>query len=282
MMIAQSEGQAARLLADLTDSHISPAERAAAARALALEGDPRPGVGVRPGGVPDIAWVRIPAGVCCADTARALPAFDIARYPVTVAQFAAFCAAPDGFRCRTWWDGLPARDYVPVQDLPEHANQPAERVSWCAAVAFTRWLSARTGAHIRLPTEIEWEQAARSPDGRRYPWGMMFASGCANLNETAQRSGPHFLERVVAVGLYPAGASAHGVEDLIGNVWEWCLNPFYDPDGGDPDDLGSDAERALRGGSWSCAADVCTTTRELDLPEYGYDGVGFRVVRVAG
>ncbi len=278
-MMLRTAQQAQHLLATLTDPALRPPERAAAGRALATTGDPRPGVGARGDGLPDIAWIHIPAGsfVCGNGELVTLDAFDIARYPVTVAQFAAFIDAPDGFRKRCWWDDLLARDYVPERSAHAYANHPAERVSWCAAVAFARWLSARTGTTIRLPTEQQWERAARGPDGRRYPWGDTFASDRANLNETAHRAGPYFLECTTAVGLYPAGTSPYGVEDLIGNVWEWCLNAFHDPD---DCDLRSDAERVMRGGSWSCAPDICATTRDLDLPEYGYDGVGFRVVRL--
>lgn len=268
------------LLATLTDPAASPPTRAAAARALATAGDPRPGVGVHPDGVPDIAWIAIPAGAFVYGERERimLDAFAIARYPITVAQFDAFIDAPDGFRNRRWWHGLPLRDYVPDRAIRPPANHPVERVSWCAAIAFTRWLSARTGATIRLPTEQQWEKAARGPNGRRYPWGDRFASDCANLNETAHRAGPYYLERTTAVGLYPAGTSPFGVDDLIGNVWEWCLNAFHDPDACE---LYSDTERVMRGGAWSCAPDVCALTRDLDLPEFGYDGVGFRVVRVA-
>lgn len=278
-MIVVEAREIERLLARCTDSTTTPHERAAAARLLSELGDPRPGVGVDAHGTPDIAWMTVPAGVFTFQDGEqiALSTFEIARYPVTVAQYAAFAAAQDGLRKRHWWHDLPLREYIADRSEGRCANQPAEHVSWCAAVAFTRWLSARTGSTIRLPTEQEWEKAARGPHGWRYPWGNRFESARANLNETARRAGPHFLECPVAVGLYPAGASFFGVEDLVGNVWEWCLNTFHDPD---DCTLTSDAERVMRGGSWACRSDVCATTRDLDLPDFGYAGVGFRLVRV--
>lgn len=277
-MMVYAVEEAGRLLALLFDSSTPAPERAAIGRALADCGDPRPGTGVRSDGLPDIDWVPIPAGPFAFqdDDLLALPAFEIARYPVTAAQYEAFLNAPDGFRKRCWWHDLPTRDYVPDRSSTLYGNHPAENVSWCAAVAFTRWLSAHLDAEIRLPTEQEWEKAARGPDGLRYPWGSHFESDRANLNETAHRAGPYYLEHPVAVGLYPAGASLFGVQDLIGNVWEWCLNTFHDPD---DCDLSSDVERVMRGGAWSSTSDVCTTTRDLDLPDFGYAGVGFRLVR---
>jgi len=265
-----------RLLADLRRPDLAPQCRAQAAHALADLGDPRPGVGVAPDGMPHIVWQAVPAGEFLYQDGERLhlPAFALARYPVTRAQFDAFLAAPDGFCQDAWWRGLPARGRR-LDPLTAPGNHPCDRVSWAAAAAFCRWLGARLGCQIRLPTEQEWEKAARGADGRRYPWGEGYQPGCANLDETAARVGPHALGRTVAVGLYPAGASPYGVEDLIGNVWEWCLNEFADPELIGED---GDAERVMRGGCWSCAAGgVCVTTRDLDLPEYGYEGVGFRV-----
>jgi formylglycine-generating enzyme required for sulfatase activity len=114
-------------------------------------------------------------------------------------------------------------------------------------MAFCRWLSNRLGYEIRLPTEAEWEKAQRDEDGRDYPWGYGYRAGFANVDEKAAGVGPVFLEQTTAVGLYPQAASPYGVEDLAGNIWEWCLNEFEDIDRTRP---GGDAARALRGGSW--------------------------------
>jgi len=271
--------QAVQPLLDLIRSpHITPLERAAAGRALAELGDPRRGVGVLPNGVPDIDWVPLPESEFLYQEGErlTLPAYWIGRYPVTHAQFQAFIDAGDGYAALCWWDGLAVRETVPQPQMCPLPNHPREYVSWCAAVAFSRWMSARCGRAIRLPTEQEWERAARGVGGWSYPWGASYVGGCANLNEVPGQVGPTHLGRATAVGLYPAGDSPEGVCDLIGNVWEWCLNEFWDPEHLDPCGEG---ERVMRGGSWSCCArDVCAVTRELDLPDFGYAGVGFRLV----
>ncbi|MBI5958581.1 MAG: SUMF1/EgtB/PvdO family nonheme iron enzyme [Chloroflexi bacterium] len=279
-MMTQTNLAVRSLLELIRNPLLPPIERAAAGRALAEVGDPRPGVGVRPDGVPDIDWVCFAAGEVSYQEGEhiMLPSFCLSRYPVTAAQFQAFVEAEDGFETASWWEGLVSRERTPTDQPCPHANHPRENVSWCAAIAFCRWLSHRLGQTICLPSEQQWERAARGPAGRAYPWGNRYSSGCANLNELPGDVGPYRLGYTAAVGLYPAGDSPEGVCDLIGNVWEWCLNEFWDCDS---IELSSGGERVMRGGSWSCAArDLTACSRELDLPDYGYGGVGFRVVGV--
>jgi len=98
-------------------------------------------------------------------------------------------------------------------------THPAVNVTWDAATEFCRWLRDATGRPFRLPTEAEWEKAARGPDGRLYPWGNAWNAACLNSENT--QGGPS------AVGQYsPTGDSPYGLADLSGNVWEWCADWF--------------------------------------------------------
>jgi len=198
--------------------HLDPPERAQLWGTLGRLGlDDRPGVGLRDS-LPDIAWVEVPAGAFLFGEEKrteTLPDFRIARYPVTNAQYQAFFDE-GGYETDAWWEGLAERP-EPARGAWTDPNQPRETVSWYEAMAYSRWLDARLrergllpkGSAVRLPTEEEWEKAARGSDGREFPWGE-FASGRANIDETLDDAGPHYLRQTSAVGLYPAGASPCG------------------------------------------------------------------------
>ncbi|MBZ0307237.1 MAG: SUMF1/EgtB/PvdO family nonheme iron enzyme [Anaerolineae bacterium] len=215
-----------------------PQARAAVGRGLGLlKLDNRQGVGIGANGLPDIDWVEIPAGEFKyggdKDAFRSaeaqeldLPAFYISRYPITYAQFQAFIDASDGFRDPRWWEGLAdEQDRYQNQSQPgehyfKYANHPRETVSWYDAIAFCRWWSNKLGGEyaldkvmawkVRLPTEQEWEKAARGADGRVYPYGNEFDAAKGNTGETG-------IGQTSAVGMYPQGASPYGVLDMSGN-----------------------------------------------------------------
>ena len=266
----------------LTDSAAEPRPeaRAALGRALGRLGlDERQGIGLKDG-LPDILWKRIPEGDFVyqggKEPAR-LDTFYIACYPITHGQFQAFLDAEDGHRQDQWWKGLTDPDRRPTTAAWTEPNSPRERVSWHEAMAFCGWLSKRLGFEVRLPTELEWERAARGTDGREYPWGDGYKPGFANINERIDKVGPHNLQRTSAVGIYPQGASAEGVMDLCGNVWEWCLNEHAKPErkqrtGTQP--------RVLRGGSWVSGRGFARAAyRSLGWRPLGRGyGIGFRVV----
>lgn len=232
------------------DQEPQPRARAAIGRAMGRLGlDRRSGVGLRPDGLPDIDWVAIPGPapfVYQESTHPGLPSFHLARYPITHAQFQAFIDA-GGYQDPRWWQGLAQRMEAPQAAEWDEPNSPRETVSWYEAVAFCRWLSAALREAITLPTEEQWERAARGRDGREYPWGD-YRSGHANWSTFSADEELPEIARTSAVGLYPQGASAEGVLDLAGNIYEWCLNEDDSPER--TGSVGIEF-RVLRGGSWN-------------------------------
>jgi formylglycine-generating enzyme required for sulfatase activity len=265
----------------LTDIEREPAPeaRAAVGRALGRLGlDDRKGVGLTPDGLPDIDWVEIPGGefVYQDGERRTCESFRIGRYPITHAQFQAFLDAEDGYGDDCWWAGFHDPNRTPAEARWPIANHPRETVSWHDAVAFCDWLSHRLGLTIRLPTEWEWERAARGTDGRAYPWGNDYIAGHANIYEGEGEAGPHHLGQTSAVGIYSQGASPEGVLDLSGNVWEWCLNEYDNPQSTNRGGFGS---RVLRGGSWNNDQGLARADFRRDLHPGARSGyLGFRVL----
>jgi formylglycine-generating enzyme required for sulfatase activity len=151
---------------------------------------------------------------------------------------------------------------------------PVENVSWNDAQEFVRRLSQRTGQNYRLPSEAEWEYAARAGMTTAYFWGDAFDAGRANNNGS----------QTVRVGGY--GANAFGLHDMHGNVWEWVQDVWHDNYAGAPSDgsawvTGVDqARRVLRGGSWvSSPRDLRSANRGRITPDFRNDSAGFRIAR---
>jgi len=166
-----------------------------------------------------------------------LDAFAIAAVPVTVALYAAFVADGGAAPPLAWRGALP-----PARRL----DHPTSDVSWSEAGAFCRWLAGRTGVAFRLPSEAEWERAARGTDGRAFPWGDSFEEGRANTREGGAAG-------TTPVGTFPAGASPCGALDMAGNVWEWTASidgpyPYRPEDGREGAGPG---RRILRGGCYA-------------------------------
>ncbi|HOF86921.1 MAG TPA: SUMF1/EgtB/PvdO family nonheme iron enzyme [Armatimonadota bacterium] len=145
---------------------------------------------------------------------KQLSAFTITKHPITVAQYRQFCEATGR--------AMPSAPHWGWQD-----THPIVNVTWHDAAAFAAW------AGLALPTEEEWEKAARGTDGREYPWGNLWDASkcCHSVGQSAGKTAP--------VGSYPVGASPYGVLDMAGNVWEWC-DSWYK----------ANETRVLRGGSW--------------------------------
>jgi formylglycine-generating enzyme required for sulfatase activity len=189
-----------------------------------------------------------------------LPAFEIGRYPVTNGEYAAFLKAT----------------FREPHDDQEPASHPVVGVSWPDAQNYVSWLRGETGRPYRLPTEAEWEKAARGTEGRLWPWGDEWDPGLCNSGE----AGPGGTTQV---GQYsPGGDSPYGCADMAGNVSEWCQSRFkpypYDPQDG-REDLEASGHRVMRGGSFlddamyvRCA---CRNWLGPDLVNWSY---GFRVV----
>ena len=185
--------------------------------------------------------------------------FRISRFEVTNAQYQRYVTAAGRAAPRGWANGR----YPQGQSL-----HPVVGVSWEEAQAYAAWLSGALGASVRLPSEAEWEWAARGAEGRLYPWGDEDRPECRNAG--GKEDGP------VAVGSYPCGASPFGLWDLAGNVREWTADayaPYRDPH--EPPASGS--RLVIRGGSWS-GYNVTSTAREHAPAGEAADDLGFRVV----
>jgi len=223
-----------------------------------------------------IELVRIPAGpFLYGDDKRVidLPEYWIGRYPVTNAQFSRFVRATNyrttaEQRGSGWvwagskWDEVKDVDWRhpggPKTSIDDGDDHPVVQVSWDDAQAFCDW------AGLALPTEEEWEKAARGPDGRVYPWGDDWIAGLCNTREDQ-------VGGTTPVGRYsPQGDSPYGCADTAGNVWEWTESWFDE----------GQTRRVMRGGSWNFNQYLARAAYRGDYhpDDRAYD-VGFRVVR---
>jgi iron(II)-dependent oxidoreductase len=202
---------------------------------------------------PKLAWFE--QGVDEAPQHRVkLPAFWIDQYEATQKDYATFVAATGHRQPRVWSDGYGRRDSHPVID-----------VSWGDADAYCRW------AGKRLPTEAEWEKAARGEDGRIWPWGDEYHKGAAVLQDTARG-------QTAPVGSRPEDVSPYGVYDMAGNVMEWTASWYEAYPGSTLARLDFGQKyRVLKGGAWttpplpfSRAANRHAIAPKWDHPHFGF------------
>lgn len=220
-----------------------------------------------------------------------VPRFWIAHTETTNEQFRLFIEA-GGYNQSNYWteNGWRWRTENGITSprcwndrLFNQPRQPVVCISWYEARAYTAWLRAATGMAYYLPSEIEWEKAARGTDSRLYPWG----NEDPDPSRAIYKSGEQVLQPV-EVGRYPSGASPYGVLDMGGNVWEFTRSQYDETAYTRAYQIEDPAANAgitpnqrivIRGGSWNNQAPVLrTTTRDKVQAFSHYDGVGFRLV----
>lgn len=197
--------------------------------------------------------------------------FLIYRHEVSVEQYQRFLnssqgtarppASPDG-------DPMPS-DYFTAAQYRHH---PVVNVSWNDAQAYCQWAGGR------LPSEEEWEKAARGTDGRIFPWGNAFDESRCNWDGPPDEDKTPFLSPVDS---FPYGASPYGALNMAGNAWEW-VDAFYGPypENYNNDPIYSRGYRVIRGGSWlRYPMGVSATARDFSDPRHRYNSIGFRCVQ---
>lgn len=273
------------------------AERIAAADALGQAGDPR--LDARRADY----WVTIPAGTFlmgAQSTHPDRPNYDehaaeyeapphevrldeyrIARYPLTVGEHAKFIA-DDGYRDQRWWTMGGFGQFTEPEDWDTqvaYPSRPVVGVSWWEAAAYCAWAAYCTGAGVRLPTEAEWERAARGSEAeaRKYPWG-------SQSPDESRTNYDMNIGHATPVGIYPLDQTPDGICDLGGNVLEWCWDwqgPYPEEAVSNPRGATAATGRVIRGGCWSSGAWSCRGAyRGWSVPASRSGDLGFRVAAV--
>jgi formylglycine-generating enzyme required for sulfatase activity len=229
-------------------------------------------------------------------------------FPVSVADFREFVqstayvtrAEKEGW-CWVWnveemrWEKTQGANWQhPLGDSGGNEtieHQPVVQVSWYDARAFCEWLNEGhkdelpQGYHFYLPSEAEWEKAARGPRGREWPWGKEFDPGLCNSRESGRY-------HTVEIGTFsPQGDSEYSVAEMSGNIWEWTITlwgndrdtssfgyPYLGQDGREKQSAGDEFYRIIRGGSYKDdRKGVRCACRDIDPPHYSLSNLGFRV-----
>jgi len=192
--------------------------------------------------------------------------FFMDTYQVSVSQYARFLDATSQEAPPDW----------SIMNRSQHQKRPIVNVDWPEAKAYCTW------AGKRLPTEAEWEKAARGTDGRIYPWGNELPMGF-HANMKKEQWSDHYV--LSPVGMYEDGKSPYGIYDMAGNVWEW-VSDWYDPDyyqnspSQNPTGPPTGDHKVIRGGSWgSTPKDLRSSDRDNHVPSARGMGTGFRCAK---
>ncbi len=266
-------------------------ERVEAGEILGIQGDPR---------IKEYPMVKVEASEFIMGSDKGdndekpihrvyLDEFMMGKYPVTNEEFKVF-VDEGGYSNEKYWtrEGWKWKEKEKILE-PRFWNEgkwnrpnfPVVGVSWYEAGAYAIWLSEKKGKPYRLPTEAEWEKAARGTDGREYPWGNEFDENKCNSIECG-------LKRTSPVGIFSKGESPYGCMDLAGNVYEWCSDWFdvdYYKKSPEKNPCGPKygSNRVQRGGCWVSDAPFCRAAcRVADHPASRDDSVGFRLLRSLG
>ncbi len=190
--------------------------------------------------------------------------FEIGKYEVSFDEYDLFVQDTKGVRPNDWSWG--------------RGDRPAINVSWVDALAYTQWLTEKTGKRYRLPTEAEWEYTARAGSTTRFPWGDVAANQRANCDGCKGKMEGQL--RTASVGSFPA--NKWELYDTAGNVWEWTCSVYDDSYSGAETKCitSSDEPRVIRGGSWKDGpSGIRSAYRNGNTPSEKSNDIGFRVVR---
>ena len=196
--------------------------------------------------------------------------FAIGKYLITRGDYAAFVADSNYSASIAWR----------TPRFHQTDSDPVVNISWPDAQAFAQWLSNKTHQHFRLPSEAEWEYAARAGTATRYNWGEEAGSNRADCHNCGSRWDD---DSTAPVGSF--AANPWGLYDMAGNVGEWvqdCYNADYQqaPGDGSAWTAGDCKYRVVRGGSWSDPAEnMGSAYRDSNMPDFRYPTVGFRLIR---
>jgi len=291
-----ANAEALKLVAEIEDNRTSHIRRASISVRLHQLRHHLAGAGLQANGMPDIEWCYVDVPEKFRDTPvplsghifksheksfmpinieSVLRPFYISKYPITFTQYQAFMEHPDGFDNTNWWHEIyykACMRYHSTRFKPTYpyVNFPRDRVTWNQAIAFCKWMTVAHGEVIRLPTIQEWLWVAQNgTEATKYSWGNQWNS---EYRFFAHRSS----DRITAVGMYPQGATSHGVHDMGGNLMEWCMNK-----------QGNIFDTSIDNGWYHrCVAFKRATKDDSCLFHYnegasGPSGLGFRCIRYA-